>query len=421
VLRFAVRRPGNPVASPRSHGVPRRDVLGCVHVGVAGVSTGRAPEPRLALARLPVHVPASAAALARECGIDLLNPTDSLLVQTADEKAPAGQEDLAVQSSLPAHASTGIAEGSFGAPGHVLDAQLLNADHVELARQISADFLTPVLSGVSLMGLKPSDGKPGPHAAVTAALRASQPPLQQTHASQAHLAELGTVQQFASRQCRAHGHAAVNADDLTGAGTCNRLGNRNECHMPPADSIQGDAEGLGSVWDGTRPAKPDPSALLDEHLAGFPIQPAHMLGSNRDDTKSFVAASLAPSGLAVGASKEVPHSLIKIAKRLLLYHLTARGKPSIVASRDGELPALLQVPRCTHTPWSPPRLLLAGEVPYEPRMRTVFAQCRFLSSRRKQAVARHTKTLSSTADIPEEVKRRVQPCLTTGVTAPRTA
>jgi len=25
--RFAVHRPGNPVASPRSHGVPRRDVL----------------------------------------------------------------------------------------------------------------------------------------------------------------------------------------------------------------------------------------------------------------------------------------------------------------------------------------------------------------------------------------------------------
>lgn len=188
-----------------------------------------------------------------------------------------------------------------------------------------------------------------------------------------------------------------------------------------ADAIQGDPEGLHSVGDGTRPAKPDPSALLDEQLTGFPVQPAHMLGPDRHDAESFVAASLAPSGLAVGASKEVPHSLIKVAKRLLLHHLAARGKPGIVPPRGGELPALLQVSRCTHTPWSPPQLLLAGEVPHEPGMSTVFAQYRFLSSRRKQAVAGHTKTLSGTADIPEEVKRRVTPCPTPGVTTPRTA
>ena len=35
-LRFAVRRPGYPEASPRSHGVPRRDVPGRVHIRVAG-------------------------------------------------------------------------------------------------------------------------------------------------------------------------------------------------------------------------------------------------------------------------------------------------------------------------------------------------------------------------------------------------
>jgi hypothetical protein len=229
------------------------------------------------------------------------------------------------------------------------------------------------------------------------------------------------VQQFASRQGRAHSYAAVNANDLTCARTWNGLGNRSECYMPPADAIHGDPEGLHSIRYGTRPAKPDPSTLLDKHLAGLPVQPAQMLGPDRHDTESFVAPSLAPSGLAVGASKKVPHSLIEVAKRLLLYHLAARGKPSIVAPRSGELPALLQIPRCAHTPWSPPRLLLTSEVPCEPGMRTVFAQYRFLSSRRKQTVAGHTKTLSSTADIPEEVKRRVTPWLTTGVVTPRTA
>jgi len=59
-LRFAVRRPGSPVASPRSHGVPRRDVPGRVHIRVAGVIAGGAPEACLALARLPVHLPAGA-------------------------------------------------------------------------------------------------------------------------------------------------------------------------------------------------------------------------------------------------------------------------------------------------------------------------------------------------------------------------
>ena len=50
-MRFAVHRPGIPVASPRSHGVSRRDVDGRVHVSVAGVSAGSAHESRLALAR----------------------------------------------------------------------------------------------------------------------------------------------------------------------------------------------------------------------------------------------------------------------------------------------------------------------------------------------------------------------------------
>jgi glucose 1-dehydrogenase len=43
-MRFAVHGPGCPVASPRSHGVPRRDVDGRVHISVAGETAGSAPE-----------------------------------------------------------------------------------------------------------------------------------------------------------------------------------------------------------------------------------------------------------------------------------------------------------------------------------------------------------------------------------------
>ena len=73
-LRFAVHRPGCPVASPRSHGVPRRDVDGRVDVRVAGETAGSAPEHGLALTRAPVHLPARRAPLARQRGSDLLHP-----------------------------------------------------------------------------------------------------------------------------------------------------------------------------------------------------------------------------------------------------------------------------------------------------------------------------------------------------------
>src|SRR3984885_6742271 len=82
-LRFAVHGPAGAVASPRFHGVPRRDVAGRAHVGVAGVPAGRAPEPRLALARPPVHAPARRAPLARVRGWYLLHPAGGLVLQPA--------------------------------------------------------------------------------------------------------------------------------------------------------------------------------------------------------------------------------------------------------------------------------------------------------------------------------------------------
>jgi hypothetical protein len=99
-LRFAVRWPGSPEASPRSHGVPRRDVPGRVHVSVTGVSAGRACELRLALARFRIHVPARRAPLTRERGVDPLHPTGSLLLQAPRQQAPSRPQDPPVQSGL---------------------------------------------------------------------------------------------------------------------------------------------------------------------------------------------------------------------------------------------------------------------------------------------------------------------------------
>ena len=85
-MRFAVHGPGNPVASPRSHGVPRRDVLRRVHVRVAGETAGSAPEHGLALTRVPVHLPARRAPLARVMRLNLLHPARGL----SDEDIRAG-------------------------------------------------------------------------------------------------------------------------------------------------------------------------------------------------------------------------------------------------------------------------------------------------------------------------------------------
>jgi len=81
-LRFTVHWPGNPVASPRSHGVSRRDVLRRVNVGVAGVSADGASENGLALARLSVHLSARRATLACERGCNPFHPAWSFLLES---------------------------------------------------------------------------------------------------------------------------------------------------------------------------------------------------------------------------------------------------------------------------------------------------------------------------------------------------
>ena len=89
-MRFTLRRPGNPVASACIHGMPCRDVASRVHVSVAGVVAGSAPEAGLALARLRVHAPARRAALAGVRGFNLLDAARGLVVQPIRGPAYAG-------------------------------------------------------------------------------------------------------------------------------------------------------------------------------------------------------------------------------------------------------------------------------------------------------------------------------------------
>ena len=112
-MRFAVHRPGIPEASPRSHGVPRRDVDGRVHISVAGETAGNAPEEGLALTRVPVHLPARRAPLARVVRLDLLHPPGRLVRQPARQQPPTRPQDPPVQPGLGPDIPAGITPGAF--------------------------------------------------------------------------------------------------------------------------------------------------------------------------------------------------------------------------------------------------------------------------------------------------------------------
>ena len=156
-MRFAVHGPGTPESSPRSHGGPRRDVPGRVHISMAGVTAGRAHEPRLALTRLRIHQPARRAPLARERGINLHHPARRLLFQTPHQQTPPGSQDAPVQPGLPPDITARSIPGSLRGPGHVLDPQVLHLNHVKPPRDVRGLLLGPVLAPVRLSGFQPCD------------------------------------------------------------------------------------------------------------------------------------------------------------------------------------------------------------------------------------------------------------------------
>jgi hypothetical protein len=181
-LRFAVHRPGIPDASPRIHGVPRRDVPRRIHVSVERETADRTYEARLALARLRIYMSARRAALARIVRIDFLYPARSLLFQATHQQAPPRPQDLAVQPSFLADVPAwGISGASRGA-SHVADPQVLNADHVEAPRDIRALFLRPILAPIRLASEQPGDSKPYLLAAVGSPFSTGELPLQAHYA-----------------------------------------------------------------------------------------------------------------------------------------------------------------------------------------------------------------------------------------------
>jgi hypothetical protein len=404
-VRFTVHRPGNPVASPRSHGVPRREVPGRVHVSVAGISAGGAPEDGLALTRLPVHMPACRAALARMVRLDLLHPSGRLILQAADQPTPPGPHDATVQSTLGTDVPARIVPGSLRRARHAPDLQVLDLDHVKPTRQVCAGLLDPVLEPVGLAGAQPGSSQPNLRAAFRAPTGAGELPFK-------------PPQPLSLR----HGQAAY---DLPVTWCPNRLGDGGEGDVPAPRPVLCHPVGLHSWRYRPGPAEPYPTDLRHPNLADFPAEPTYLplLSSPPHNPEPLVPSCLTPrrAPIRILRIQECGHRPGEIPEGLLLHRLGSGSQPCMLRPGLGELPALLDIAWRPRAARAPVRVLLDGQIPHVPGVRAVIAHCRLLGGRGEQPVSGHTNTVAMTTDISGGVKQRFLPGPKASVSAPRPA
>jgi hypothetical protein len=422
-VRFAVPRPGIPVASPRSHGVPRRDVPCRVDVSIAGITAGGAPEGGLALARLPVHLPARRAHLACVRGVDLFDSAGSLLLQATDQQAPSRPHNASIKSGLLADVAAWVFPCASGGLRHVPDLETFYPDQVKPAGNVRTGLFGPILSPICVAGAQPGDRMLHPCAAVRLGPCAGQLPLQPPQPLPHRGSEADRVQQFSCRQRRRHRHTSVDPHGLPVTGSWDRAWNERKADMPAPGMIHSYPVRLRARRHGAGPAEPHPPCLRDADLADTAGQAAYfpVLPAPAHDPESLIPASLAPRRppRRIPRIEEESQGAREISQRLLLHRLTSCGQPIMLGPCLGELPTLLQIAGSAPAARPPVSMLLNGEVPHVAGMGAVIAQHRFLGGRGQQAIPRHTNTLTIATDISREVKRRTLPALEGRFPAPR--
>ena len=407
-MGFAVHPPAQRPASPRSRGMPCRDVQGRVQISVTGVPAGPATEDGLALARLPVHMPARVAALRSEHWIDLLDPTRGLILQAPYRQSPSGSENLPVQSGFLPYVTAGLLHTAPGRPGHLSNAQIFDPDDVEPVRQVGGELLCPVLTDINLTGPQLGDRELHTSASSGTWLSAGEPTTQQSQPVSSCRAERWHAGQLTCGQSSGDGHASVNSDDLSGSRSGDWLWDRDKGDVPAVGPVAGHPIGL-RVRDRARPTEPHPASLGDPHCTGVTAKATYVLSLDCNDPEALISTGLTPGGPSVGSSEEVHHCLGEVPQRLLLDHLTPGAQPVKLTAGRGELSALHQIAGRAAASGPPVRLLLACQVPHISCVRAVFSQHCLLVRRWHQAVAGHANRLSRCRDIPGEVKRRILP------------
>ena len=422
-MRFAVHWPGFPVASPRSHGVPRRDVPGRIHVSVAGETASSTHEPRLALTRLRIHMPARGASLAGERRSDLLYPAGRLVLQSAHQQSPARPQDLPIEARLRADALARSLSVQPGRACHVSDLQVLDPDEVEPTGKIRSGFLDPVLSPVGLAGSHPGGSLLHPDAASRSPFSAGELMLQPTHASALIYGQTGSSEEFSGRQGRRHHHPAVNTYGFAIAQRENRIGDHGECQMPAACAVQRHPIRFRPCWYRAGPAESHPSGLRHPDLADSAAQPPNLLWPYCDASKPLISTGLAPRRLPgrVLRVEERSQRIGEVPQCLLLNNARARSQPRVLRPRLCELSALCQVVRRALPAGVPVRVLFDCEVPHVSGVSAMVPQHRFLGRRGEQSIPGHANTLATITDISGEVKRRFRPDLSNRVPMPKSS
>ncbi len=393
-LRFTLQRDPDRRLSACSDGPSGRDVDGRVHVGMRSEATGKAPEDRLALTILWGAMPAVAAGLRRVRGVDFLDPSGSLVLQTAYQATPAVGEDRPVETSFCSASvrqvgiwAFGVGFG-FGTPGQLNDSQVFNTDDVESPRKLGAGLLDPVLAPVPCPSEQLRDRRLHLAASGGAAATAGEAALQALEPSLFSLGQLGTQQQFSGREGRRYNDTTVDADDSAGTGRWNRRRDNSEGDVPVTQPIAGDAVRL-CRWDRSSQAEPDPTDFRDEYRGPLPVQPDHPGCLATDDAESLALSGFAPGRSAVGAGVEALGCSVEVAQRLLLDSLGSCSKPVGRSSCLGQLPTLLGKGRCRALIPSPHRPLFKRQVPDVPGMPALLEQVAPLHRRGVHAEPRH--------------------------------
>jgi hypothetical protein len=417
-LRFAVRRPAQQHASPRSHRPPDGDVACRVHIRMIQLSADATAKDRLALAVFRSAMSTGATGLRCVRGIDPFHPARSFVFEAGYQPAPPGRMNGAVQSGFGSYVFSWHVSGAARGSDHVPNLQVLYADHLETASEICGGLFHPVLTSVRLAGLQPGDLRLDASPSIRSSRGAGQSSFEAEQTLCLSVAQAADAQKFASGQGRRHRDTAINADDRTVSRPFDRWRDNGECDVPAPRTVSRDPVGPGAAGDGARPAESDPTDLRHPYFADPAGRPADIpLGATfSNDSESFVPRGFAPCRPAVSPGEEVRRCLGEIPQRLLLHRLRTVRQPCEFAPCFGQLAALLYMSRRTRPPRPPISVLFHREIPDKAGMSTMLQQRCLLNGRGLKPES-HAKTLSTATDIPRG-GRRVRPGFTAGPSVP---
>ena len=390
-LRFTVRRPANAEVSPCCHRPSGGDVACGVHVSIARAHTaGAALENRLALAVFRRDMPTGRASLGRVGRWNEFEPAQGLMLQSANQQAPALAPDFTVEATFLRDVGARALTSTSRRAGHGRYMQILDADGVEAARYIGGGLFHPVTPAICFTSAQPRNRQLGPCAPVRSASGSGQTLLQSAQSPRFTSTKAGNAQQLAGGQRCRYRHAAINTDDAPVVRSWDGFGDGGKGDVPTSRPIQSDAVGLHGLRYVAGPAEAHPADLGNPNLAISAAEPLDMARFQSDLPESFVLAGLPPCRATVGAVEKVAHRLRKVPQRLLLHGLRPGRQPIVLGTSRSQLSTLLVITGRLAA-LLPLLLLLDGQIPHKPSMLTVFAQHCGLLRAGKQPKPAHIK------------------------------